>query len=105
MNLLQNKRKRDDTNSVSAKLFPDLNSKISLRFKNNFNLLQNPEQIFFIKDKNKNNQINNESNNNYLNFLNCGFFKNRRLKLFFMPSSFQFEKFMNLEEFKNNNFV
>ena len=105
MNLLQNKRKRDDTNSVSAKLFPDLNSKISLRFKNNFNLLQNPEQIFFIKDKNKNNQINNETNNNYLNFFNCGFFKNRRLKLFFKPSSFQFEKFMNLEEFKNNNFV
>ena len=105
MNLLQNKRKRDDTNSVSAKLFPDLNSKISLRFKNNFNLLQNPEQIFFIKDKNKNNQINNGTNNNYLNFFNCGFFKNRRLKLFFMPSSFQFEKFMNLEEFKNNNFV
>ena len=116
MNLLQNKRRRDDTNSVSSKLFPDLNAKISLRFKNNFNLLENPEQIFFIKDKiknNSNNQINNETNklgnlnkeNNYLNFFNCGFFKNKRLKLFFMPSSFQFEKFMNLEEFKNNNFV
>ena len=114
MNLLQNKRRRDDTNSVSSKLFPDLNAKISLRFKNNFNLLENPEQIFFIKDKiknNSNNQINNETNklgnlnkeNNYLNFFNCGFFKNKRLKLFFMPSSFQFEKFMNLEEFKNNN--
>ena len=77
MNLLQNKRRRDDTNSVSSKLFPDLNAKISLRFKNNFNLLENPEQIFFIKDKiknNSNNQINNETNklgnlnkeNNYL---------------------------------------
>ena len=116
MNLLQNKRRRDDTNSVSSKLFPDLNAKISLRFKNNFNLLENPEQIFFIKDKiknNSNNQINNETNklgnlnkeNNYLNFFNCGFFKNKRLKLFFMPSGFQFEKFMSLEEFKNNNFV
>ena len=58
MNLLQNKRRRDDTNSPSSKLFPDLNSKISFRFKNHSNLLNNPEQIFFIKDK-----INNISNN------------------------------------------
>ena len=103
MNLLQNKRRRDDTNSPSSKLFPDLNSKISFRFKNHSNLLNNPDQIFFIKDK-INNISNNQINNEY-NLFNSAFFKNKRLKLFFMPSGFQFEKFMSLEEFKNNNFV
>jgi len=103
MNLLQNKRRRDEPNSQSSKLFPDLNTKISLRFKNHSNLLNNPEQIFFIKDK-INNISNNQINNDY-NLFNCSFFKNKRLKLFFLPSAFQFDKFMNLEEFKNNNFV
>jgi len=103
MNLLQNKRRRDDTNSSSSKLFPDLNSKISFRFKNHSNLLNNPEQIFFIKDKINN--ISNNQINNEFNLFNSGFFKDKRLKLFFMPSTFQFEKYMNLDEFKNNNFV
>ena len=103
MNLLQNKRRRDDTNSPSSKLFPDLNSKISFRFKNHSNLLNNPEQIFFIKDKINN--ISNNQINNEFNLFNSGFFKDKRLKLFFMPSTFQFEKYMNLDEFKNNNFV
>ena len=103
MNLLQNKRRRDDTNSSSSKLFPDLNSKISFRFKNHSNLLNNPEQNFFIKDKINN--ISNNQINNEFNLFNSGFFKDKRLKLFFMPSTFQFEKYMNLDEFKNNNFV
>ena len=103
MNLLQNKRRRDDTNSPSSKLFPDLNSKISFRFKNHSNLLNNPDQIFFIKDKINN--ISNNQINNEFNLFNSGFFKDKRLKLFFMPSTFQFEKYMNLDEFKNNNFV
>ena len=116
MNLLQNKRRRDDTCPASSKLFPDLNSKFSLRFKNSSNLLNNIGQIFFIKDKIKNN-FNNQINfdyiklgdkileNNYQNLINYNFFKNERIKFFLKPSAFQFENYMNLEEFKNNNFV
>ena len=103
MNLLQNKRRRDEPNSHSSKLFPDLNTKISLRFKNHANILNNLDQIYFIKDK-INNFSNNQINNEY-NLSTCSFFKNKRLKLFFMPSAFQIDKYMNLEEFKNNNFV
>ena len=116
MNFLQNKRKREDSYPGSSKLFPDLNTKISLRFKHHSNLLNNIGQLFFIKEKKKNisnNKINFDCNklgdkiveNNYQNMFNINYFKNERLKFFLMPSTFQFENFMNLEEFKNNNFV
>ena len=112
MNLLQNKRKRDEVKSDFSKLFPDFTSKFSLRFKNktNSSLLNNPENIFFFSKKNfpnKNNYIQGKplENNFSQNLFNFNFFKNDRIKYFLMPSVFKIERYMNLEEFKNNNFV
>ena len=113
MNLLQNKRKRDETGFTTSKNFPDINNKTAFRLKNPSTILNNIDNIFFFKNKIKNklnNQINIEpgnkekkiSENNYFDF---GYFNNERLRIFLMPSSFQIENFMNLEEFKNNNFV
>jgi hypothetical protein len=110
MNLLQNKRKREEVKSELSKFFPDFNSKFSLRFKNNSNSLNNLGNIFFFQKNNfsnKNNYIQEKAidNNFGQNLFNINFFKNERIKYFLMPSVFQIERYMNLEEFKNNNFV
>ena len=110
MNLLQNKRKREEVKSELSKFFPDFNSKFSLRFKNNSNSLNNLGNIFFFQKNNfsnKNNYIQEKAidNNFGQNLINFNFFKNERIKYFLMPSVFQIERYMNLEEFKNNNFV
>ena len=114
MNLLQNKRKREVFYPISAKCFPDLNTKFSFKFKNQLNPLSNPNKIFMFRESIKtnfnNNIFNYESGNSVenifnLNMFDFNYFKNNRLRYFLMPSAFQFEKYMNLEEFKNNNFV
>ena len=113
MNLLQNKRKRDETGFTTSKIFSDINNKTAFRLKNPSTILNNIDNIFFFKNKIKNklnNQINIESGNKEKkigenNYFDFGYFNNERLRIFLMPSSFQIENFMNLEEFKNNNFV
>ena len=108
MNLLQNKRKREEVKSEF--IFPDFTSKFSLRFKNASSLLNTPENIFFFPKKNFTNksgciQEKLIENNFGQNLFNFNFFKNDRIKYFLMPSVFKIERYMNLEEFKNNNFV
>ena len=114
MNLLQNKRKREVIYPITSKSFPDLNTKFSFMFKNQSNLLNNPSKIFMfresVKPKFNNNIINYEAGKFEDNIFcqkmyDYNYFKNNRLRYFLMPSAFQFDKYMNLEEFKNNNFV
>ena len=114
MNLLQNKRKREVIYPITSKSFPDLNTKFSFMFKNQSNLFNNPSKIFMfresVKPKFNNNIINYEAGKFEDNIFcqkmyDYNYFKNNRLRYFLMPSAFQFDKYMNLEEFKNNNFV
>ena len=115
MSLLQRKRKPEGINPSTFKTFPDLNTKFSFMFKNQSNLLNNPGKIFLFRDNIKTNLNNNniynfeggkfEDNNFNQNLFNFNYFKNNRLRYFLTPSAFQFDKYMNLEEFKNNNFV
>ena len=114
MNLLQNKRKREVIYPITSKSFPDLNTKFSFMFKNQSNLLNNPSKIFMfresVKPKFNNNIINYEAGKFEDNIFcqkmyDYNYFKNNRLRYFLMPSAFQFDKYMNLEEFKNNNFA
>ena len=114
MNLLQNKRKREVFYPITTKCFPDLNTKFSFKFKNQSNILNNPSKIFSFRESIKTNFNNNiinfdtgkfEENIFSQNMFDFNYFKNNRLRYFLMPSAFQFEKYMNLEEFKNNNFV
>ena len=114
MSLLQNKRKRDVFSPITSKCFQDLNTKFAFKFKNPPNPLNNPNKIFLFRESittNFNNNLINyeaakfEENIFSQNMFNFNYFKNNRLKYFLMPSTFQFEKYMNLEEFKNNNFV
>ena len=124
MNLLQNKRKRDEI-SFESNTLKDINNINSFYSKNYLNCLNSDEKIIIDENKNNNNLYNifepifNNKNkikkieNNLLSpFFNpnlCNqnadkIFQNSRLKLFFSPPSFQFEKFINLEAFINNNY-
>ena len=114
MNLLQNKRKREVLCPITSKSFPDLNTKFSFMFKNQSNLFNNPSKIFLFRESikpNFNNNIINYEAGKFEDNIFCqkmfdyNYFKNNRLRYFLMPSAFQFDKYMNLEEFKNNNFV
>ena len=114
MNLLQNKRKREVLCPITSKSFPDLNTKFSFMFKNQSNLFNNPSKIFLFRESvkpNFNNNIINYESGKFEDNIFCqkmfdyNYFKNNRLRYFLMPSAFQFDKYMNLEEFKNNNFV
>ena len=114
MNLLQNKRKREVIYPITSKSFPDLNTKFSFMFKNQSNLFNNPSKIFLFRESvkpNFNNNIINYEAGQFEDNIFCqkmfdyNYFKNNRLRYFLMPSAFQFDKYMNLEEFKNNNFV
>ena len=114
MNLLQNKRKREVLCPITSKSFPDLNTKFSFMFKNQSNLFNNPSKIFMFRESvkpNFNNNIINYESGKFEDNIFCqkmfdyNYFKNNRLRYFLMPSAFQFDKYMNLEEFKNNNFV
>ena len=114
MNLLQNKRKREVLCPITSKSFPDLNTKFSFMFKNQSNLFNNPSKIFLFRESvkpNFNNNIINYESGKFEDNIFCqkmfdySYFKNNRLRYFLMPSAFQFDKYMNLEEFKNNNFV
>ena len=49
MNLLQNKRKRDETGFTTSKNFSDINNKTAFRLKNPSNILNNIDNIFFFK--------------------------------------------------------
>ena len=114
MNLLQNKRKREVLCPITSKSFPDLNTKFSFMFKNQSNPFNNPSKIFLFRESvkpNFNNNIINYEAGKFEDNIFCqkmfdyNYFKNNRLRYFLMPSAFQFDKYMNLEEFKNNNFV
>jgi len=123
MNLLQNKRKRKDSSLPSSQFFPSYNSSNYFQFNTHSKMMNNSKKIFLMKEHFRKNLIykGNNNKNNYnetfennideINFnLNDNlliekYFKNERLKLFFIPSKFQIESYMNLEEFKNNNFV
>ena len=114
MNLLQNKRKREVLCPITSKSFPDLNTKFSFMFKNQSNPFNNPSKIFLFRESvkpNFNNNIINYESGKFEDNIFCqkmfdyNYFKNNRLRYFLMPSAFQFDKYMNLEEFKNNNFV
>ena len=114
MNLLQNKRKREVLCPITSKSFPDLNTKFSFMFKNQSNPFNNPSKIFLFRESvkpNFNNNIINYEAGQFEDNIFCqkmfdyNYFKNNRLRYFLMPSAFQFDKYMNLEEFKNNNFV
>ena len=123
MNLLQNKRKRDeisfdssedlkDTSNVKSTLskkysdFINNREKINLFENKNNNLFNIFQPIFINKNlkKYENNIIFPIFNPNLYNQYIDNFFQNKRLKLFFSPSSFQIEKFINLENFLSNNY-
>ena len=123
MNLLQNKRKRDeisfdssedlkDTSNVKSTLskkysdFINNREKINLFENKNNNLFNIFQPIFINKNlkKYENNIIFPIFNPNLFNQYIDNFFQNKRLKLFFSPSSFQIEKFINLENFLSNNY-
>ena len=126
MNFLQNKRKRDDIllESNEELKAPDIIS--TFKSKNYLNLINNKDKIILDENKNNNNlynifqpifinknlkkeennllspifnpNFNNSNSNTYIDKI----FQNKRLKLFFSPSSFHFEKFINLEAFISN---
>ena len=123
MNLLQNKRKREEVYFESTGDLKDINNNHLINSKNFSSYLNNKEEINIDENKNNNNiynifpsiinhkNIKNFENNlsplfnpNLCNQNNDKIFQNLRLKLFFSPPSFQFEKFINLEEFINNNY-
>lgn len=129
MNFLQNKRKRDDIllESNEELKAPDIIS--TFKSKNYLNLINNKDKIILDENKNNNNlynifqpifinknlkkeennllspifnpNFNNSNSNTYIDKI----FQNKRLNLFFSPSSFHFEKFINLEAFISNNYT
>ena len=126
MNLLQNKRKRDEIlfeSNEDLKTPNIINN--TFQSKNYLNLINNKEKILFEENKNNNNLYNifqpisiiknfkKEDNNLLSPFFNPNFnnsnidkiFQNKRIKLFFSPSSFHIEKFINLEAFISNNYT
>ena len=123
MNLLQNKRKREDftfdsvdfvkdtdnIKSIQSKKFSDFINNIEKNNleenKNNY-LYNNLIQPIFNKNLKKveNYTLNPLFNLNLYNPNSDLISKNKRLRLFFSPPSFQIEKFINLEAFLSNNY-
>ena len=123
MNLLQNKRKREDftfdsvdfvkdtdnIKSIQSKKFSDFINNIEKNNleenKNNY-LYNNLIQPIFNKNLKKveNYTLNPLFNLNLYNPNSDLVSKNKRLRLFFSPPSFQIEKFINLEAFLSNNY-
>ena len=123
MNLLQNKRRREEIAFDSSNFIKDTS---------NFKTMPSKKFLDFLNyndknniDENKNNNINNSFqpifknknlkkienfplyppfNFNLYNSNNDIISQNKRLKLFFSPPSFQIEKLINLETFINNNY-
>ena len=123
MSLLQNKRRRDEISfdssedlkdtsyikSIYSKIFSDfINNKEKTNIiENKSNNLFNIFQPIFTNNnlkKFENNIMVPTSNPNLYSQNLDNFFQNKRLKIFFSPSSFQFEKFINLETFISNNY-
>ena len=118
MSLLQNKRKRDEISLGSCEDHKDINNNISFYSKNFSNFI-NRENNNLEEKKNYNlfpnifNQSLKKVENYALSpFFNSNYFnanidiisKNKRLKLFFSPSTFQIENFINFEAFLSNNY-
>ena len=121
MNLLQNKRKRDDISFDSCEDHKDINNNLSFQSINFSNYI-NRENNNLEENKNYNlyNLFPNIFNQNLKRAGNCALSplfnsnnyntnidiisKNKRLKLFFSPSNFQIENFFNFEAFLTNNY-
>ena len=123
MSLLQNKRRRDEISFDSSEDLKDTSYIKSIYSKIISDFINNKEKTNIIENK-SNNLFNIFqpifTNNNLKKFENNimvptsnpnlysqnldNFFQNKRLKIFFSPSSFQFEKFINLETFISNNY-
>ncbi len=123
MNLLQNKRKRDDFTFDSVEFVKDTDNIKSIQSKKFSDFINNIEKNNLEENKNNylyNNLIQPIFNKNLkkvenytlnplfnLNLYNPNsdlISKNKRLRLFFSPPSFQIEKFINLEAFLSNNY-
>ena len=123
MNLLQNKRKREDFTFDSVEFVKDTDNIKSIQSKKFSDFINNIEKNNL--EENKNNYLYNnlfqpifnknlKKVENYtlnplfnLNLYNPNsdlISKNKRLRLFFSPPSFQIEKFINLEAFLSNNY-
>ena len=124
MNLLQNKRKREDVTFDSVDFIKDTDNIKSIQPKKFSDFINSIEKNNF--ETNKNNYLYNKlfqpifNNKNFkkvenytlsplfnlnLNNPNSDIIsKNKRLRLFFSPPSFKIEKFINLEAFLSNNY-
>ena len=124
MSFLKNKRKRNEISFESREIFYDSNitrstqSKTYLNFfnegktnsydeninNNNVYNIFNLFQPLFADKISKRKKILSPFYDSGYNFLSDKGFQNKRIKLFFSPPSFQFEKNININAFINNNY-
>ena len=124
MNLLQNKRKRENVTFDSIDFIKDTDNNKPIQSKTFYEFINSIEKNNL--EINKNNYLynnlfqpifNNKNLKKVENYTLSPFFnfnldnpntdiisKNKRLKLFFSPPSFKIEKFINLEAFLSNNY-